>query len=199
LPPLKITTPEPGGLSYLSWLRTPSKFQPVEFIENRIVPTQDMLAFQGRWFYFNGAVAIPQNDFWQFTAVCPPDESWRISHIIVEFTTDANLDCSILIQSNFLDAANSLTRVAFHEVENGSQQCLYPTWNELSTSARNDTYNYIGKNFIILPNESLILRSSLMPDVGGATGAVTIRYEQVPPPTENPGLSAISPTIEAIT
>jgi len=200
VPPLKISTPEPGGLSYLSWLRTPSNFQPVEFIQNIIVPTQDMLPFQGRWFYFNGAVAIPNLDFFEFSVTCPLDESWRIDYIILLFTTDTgNVDVRVEIEPAALANLTGLSRIAFMDVENGSEQAIYPTETEIATVARNDTYTYNGKKLVILPAEKLIIASSVIADVGGSFGSITIRYEQIPPPTETPRVSAITPTIQAVT
>lgn len=199
MPPLKITNVDTGAVSLQRWLRTPSGFQPIKEVADTIFPTQEMLPFQDRWFYFNGAVAIPQNDFFQFTALCPADESWLISHIIVMHTSDANLEYGIFIEPRFLDVANGLTRVAFMEVENGSEQCLYPSETELSTVTRNDTYTYNGNRFRILPGERLVLRSSLVPEVGGSTGSITIRYKQVPAPSRPPQLSLTVPVIEAVT
>lgn len=199
MPPLKINTFDAGGVAYLTWLRTPSNVQPVTFINDNIFPTQDMLAFQGRWFYLNGGIAVPQSDSFLFQAECPIDESWRIDYIIVEHTSDANLDFEIEIIPKGVFSISLERIIARMDVENGTEQCLYPTETEIGNVTRNDTFTYNGERLIILPGETFVIKSAGTPDVGGTTVELTVRYENVPVPIEQVQISATIPSVTAVT
>ncbi len=198
MPNLKITTPNAGGISLLSWLDLPSNVQPVEEIAGIIVPVQEQLPFQSRWFYLDAQLAaIGQNDAFQFDALCPEDEAWRIDYILVFHDSAQNLDFEVRVVHPASTGVANLDRVIHLATDENTTQMLYPIRNLQGTVSRNELYDYT-EPLHILSEETLRIRTDVNPDVATITVSVTVRYQQIPPPIGRPVLSDVLPDVTTI-
>lgn len=198
MPPLKINTPQSGGIALLQWLNEPSNITPVVEVADLIVPVQEMGAMQGKWFYFNSVLSVPLNDFFSWRVDCPEDQSWRIDRIVVQHAGAASLEFTIDIPQANVAGVTGITTIFRDDVAAGTPMLLYPVSRLQGDVTRANTFEYIGQGLIVLPQEALRIVSSLIPDAGGNEISVTVRYEQVPPPVAIPRISAIVPLVEAL-
>ena len=197
MPPLQITTTDFGGVSYLTWLRTPSNVQPVDQLADFVQPTQDQYVFQKRWFYFDAQLAgIGQNDAFQFVVQCPPNESWRIDYILVFHDQALNRDFSIFIDHFPALPSANLSLISRVPVTPNVTVGLYPTRFGRVAPQTTD-YEYAEPMFV-LQGERLRIESAANPNPAAIQTAVTIRYEHIPVPVEGPRLSPILPSVTTI-
>lgn len=198
MPPLKISTPAGGGISYLNWLDLPTNVQPVELVADTIFPVQEMRPFQEKWFYFGVTLgAIGTNDAFEFSVTCPIDESWRIDNIIVSHNMLSNLEFFVRILSPGDLAQGNLSRVIHQSVDNGPEICIFPARTLQGNITANDRFGYLAE-MIILPSERFTITSSANADAGAITVLCRVRYQLRPVPIEGPIISPIVPQVVTI-
>lgn len=198
MPPLKITTPEFGGISYLSWLRTPSNLQPVELLAEFIQPVQEQFHFQERWFYFDGLLAIPQNDRLVWTVQCPEGESWLFDYILVKHDFDPGPRIFEIDLVNAGEAGPTGNGIIVREdIPKDFIMVLHPNTPQDFTNT--DDFNMsLDGPLILLPREQLIITSGINTEVANMTVEVSARFRERPVPTQAPRISDTVPTFEAL-
>lgn len=198
MPPLKINTPQTGGISLLQWLNEPSNTTPIVEVSDNIIPVQEMSSFQGKWFYINASLAVPQNDFFSFLAIVPDDECWRIDRMVVFHIGAADLQFEISnLQAN-VGGIGGITVIHRDATPPNVVMTLYPSRKLKGDITSEERFEHIGQRLVALPQESILIRTGIIPDAGGNTINVTVRYEQIPPPIQIPRISAVVPDVEAL-
>lgn len=198
MPPLKINTPQSGGISLLQWLNEPTNITPIAEVADLIVPVQEMGAHQGKWFYFNSQLNVAFEDFLQWRADCPEDEAWRIDRIVVSHAGATSLEFTIDIPQANVAGITGISTIFRDDVAPAVPILLYPVRRIQGDVTRVVTFEYIGQEMIVLPQEALRITTSQVNDAGGNVISITVRYEQVPPPVAIPRLSAIVPLVVAL-
>jgi len=192
LPPLRITTPAGGGISYLTWLDLPTNFQPVRDITDTIFPVQEMLPFQRRWRYFVSSPTIAATKALVWRVTCPISESWRMDQVVVSHDHSTLLETRIsLFAADGLDAIGQIFR---RKIDEDHETLLYPVRANEATTTGSDQFENTASQLIILPRETFEINVESH-SVGEVTFKIRIRYELIPVPADNPRLSAVAPVI----
>jgi len=191
VPPLRITTPELGGPSFLNWSGIPSGVQPVINLADTIFPVQEQFRFQERWFYLFESVQVPQADrvLWQWAI--PQGESWNIDMLAFVHTDSVAVDVRVRIVA--AAGIDGISDIINKEFEPGFETLLYPSRSLQNNVATSIGQEFAGDELILLPQETLEIVTSTATQAGFTTMKMAGRYRLRPIPITAPILSPVIP------
>jgi len=197
VPPLVISTPDLGGISFLTWMQVPSNVQPVDRVGDTVFPVQEMRSFQERWFYLVENNNLAQGEQILLQWLCPQDESWRIDTLGITHNDTGSLDVRVSILA--AKGQDGLGDIINKEIEPGFETLLYPARNLQNNVATSIAQEFNGpEGMIILPLETLQIISSATAGVPSVTFKMRGRYQLRPIPIEGPSLSDIEATVTIV-
>ncbi len=82
MPPITLSVPGTGGVELMRWFDQGQANNPIEFLQDFILPVMELEEFQVRRFWFQAEQTVLVNDQANFLITMPDDEAMEIDAII---------------------------------------------------------------------------------------------------------------------
>lgn len=179
MPPIVLSVPQTGGNELMRWFDQGQGTNPINILQDFILPTQEMAAFQVRRFILLASVSPAIGQKANFVITMPDDEAWEFDAIAYTQADSVKHEVSGQWFPPGGGATFGRLQVFLLPVDTLVTTLLYPVRNLSNTAANNEDFEYT-KPLRIYQDEALQIQDQTAAIGAGNSHNLRVLAHQIP-------------------